>query len=67
MHYVQHSMDLIRDDGEVHIFLMKHFLHWFEALSLMDHIAEVIKFVDVLQSLIAVSKNPGALATNDIF
>ena len=67
VHHVQHSMDLIRDDGEVHIFLMRHFLHWFEALSLMDCVAEVIKFVDVLRPLIVVSDNPEALATNDIF
>ena len=67
VHHVQHSMDLISHDGEVHIFLMRHFLHWFEALSLMDRVAEVIKFVDLLRSLIAVRDNPEALAINNIF
>jgi hypothetical protein len=45
----------IHDDDEVHVFLRKHFLHWLEALSLMNRIAEVIGHVDVLQSLVSVS------------
>ena len=45
-------MAQIHDKDEVHLFLQKHLLHWFEALSLMDAIAEVIKYIGVLQSLL---------------
>jgi len=45
----------IHDDDEVHVFLQKHFLHWLEALSLMNRIAEVIGYIRVLQSLASVS------------
>ena len=55
VYHVQHSKVSIRDDDEVHVFLQKHFLHWLEALSLMDRIAEVIGHVGVLQSLASVS------------
>lgn len=55
VHHVQHSMAQIHDDDEVHMFLRKHFLHWLEALSLMNRIAEVIGLVGVLQSLVSVS------------
>jgi hypothetical protein len=55
VYHVQYSKVSIHDDDEVHVFLQKHFLHWLEALSLMDRIAEVIGQVGVLQSLMQVS------------
>ena len=45
----------IHDNNEVHVFFRKYFLHWLEALSLMNRIAKVIGYVGVLQSLISVS------------
>ncbi|KIX05609.1 uncharacterized protein Z518_03581 [Rhinocladiella mackenziei CBS 650.93] len=51
VHHVQHSIVRIHDDDIVHVFLRRHFLHWLEALSLMNRIAEVIGQVSVLQSL----------------
>ena len=39
----------------MHVFLQKHFLHWLEALSLINRIAEVIEYIGVLQSLVSVS------------
>jgi hypothetical protein len=62
VHHVQHSMVQIHDDDEVHVFLRKHFLHWLEALSLTNRIAEVIGHVGLLQSLVSVSDPPGGLS-----
>ena len=55
VHHVQYSMVPIQDDDQVHVFFQKHFLHWLEALSLMNRIAEAIGHVGVLQSLVSVS------------
>lgn len=55
VYHVQHSNVWIHDNDEVHVFLQKYFLHWLEALSIMDRIAEVIGQVGVLQSLVSVS------------
>jgi hypothetical protein len=55
VHHVLHSLLQIHDDGEVHIFLKKHFLHWLEALSLMDCISETISLLGILQSCVSVS------------
>jgi hypothetical protein len=55
VHHVQNSMVWICDDDDVYAFLRKHFLHWLEALSLMNRIAEAIKYIGVLKSLISVS------------
>lgn len=66
VHHVQHSMASIHDDDKVHVFLRKHFLHWLEALSLMNRIAEVIGQVGVLQSLVSVSDHPGKMSSEGI-
>lgn len=55
VHHVQHSKIQIHDDDEVHVFLQKHFLHWLEALSLINRLAEVVGHVGLLQSLVSVS------------
>lgn len=55
VHHVQQSMTPIRDNDKVHVFLKKHLLHWLEALSLMDRLAEVIRYIGVLQSILLVS------------
>lgn len=55
VHHAQHSKVLIHDDDEVHVFLRKHFLHWLEALSLINRIADVIGQLGVLQSCVSVS------------
>ncbi|MCJ1423154.1 hypothetical protein MMC29_001035 [Sticta canariensis] len=57
VHHVQHSMVLIHDYDKVHVFLRKHFLHWLEALSLMNRIAEVIGQVGVLKSLVSANNS----------
>ena len=45
----------IHDQDDVHMFLQKHFLHWLEAMSLMNRLAEVIEQIRMLQSLVSVS------------
>jgi hypothetical protein len=49
VYHVQQSKVSIRDDDEVHVFLQRHFLHWLEALSLMNRLAEVIGHISILQ------------------
>jgi hypothetical protein len=58
VHHTQYSMVRIRDSGEVYMFLQKHFLHWLEALSLMNRIAEAIGHIGILQLLVSVSDLP---------
>ena len=57
VHHVQHSLVQIYDDDEVHVFLKEHFLHCLEALSLMNRIAEGIRHISILQSLVSVSNS----------
>lgn len=59
VHHAQQSKVEIHDDDEVHLVLQKHFLHWLEAQSLLNRLAEVIGQVGVLQSLKSVSDLPG--------
>lgn len=42
------------DGGPVTKFLLRHFLHWLEALSLMGRTREIIGFINVLHTLVEV-------------
>ena len=53
--HVQHGNVEIHDQDNVHMFLQKHFLHWLEAMSIINRLAEVIRQTRVLQSLLSVS------------
>ncbi|KAF5022088.1 hypothetical protein F66182_5863 [Fusarium sp. NRRL 66182] len=48
VYHVRSSQSKIKDDGPVHIFLLNHFLHWLEALSLLDSMYETIGLLDDL-------------------
>lgn len=61
VYHAQQSKIQIDDDDIVHVFLQKHFLHWLEALSLMNRLTEVIGYIGVLQTLVSVSKLPEGL------
>ena len=52
VNHAQSGMAQIHDNDEVHVFLRKHLLHWLEALSLMDAVAEVIGYLAILRSLL---------------
>ena len=59
-YWIQHAGNgkmEIHDQDDVHMFLQKHFLHWLEAMSLINRLAEVIKQIRVLQSLVSVSSH----------
>ena len=45
----------LRDNGAIHQFLQKHFLHWLEALSLMKKISDGLSMVFQLESMLMVS------------
>lgn len=55
VYHLERSKDRVRDGGQVHLFLKRHFLHWLEALSLMGKISESIAMIGSLHSLLAVS------------
>ncbi|PGH10423.1 hypothetical protein GX51_00182 [Blastomyces parvus] len=53
-HWIRHldkSKTKLVDNGEVHIFLQKHLLHWIESLSLMGTMSEGIVMVRLLETL----------------
>ncbi len=54
--HVEQGKTEIYDQDKVHVFLQKHFFHWLEAMSLINRLAEVIKQLHVLQSLVSVSR-----------
>jgi len=45
----------LHDNGQVHVFLQKHFLHWLEALSLMGKVSKGVLMITALQSMLTVS------------
>ncbi|KAF7514050.1 hypothetical protein GJ744_004375 [Endocarpon pusillum] len=49
VYHFQSSVSALSDEDEVHKFLQHHFLHWLEALSLLDRLADAIKFINILQ------------------
>ncbi|KAL9027314.1 MAG: hypothetical protein Q9196_004145, partial [Gyalolechia fulgens] len=51
--HVEHGKVEIHDQDDVHMFLQEHFLHWLEAMSLINRLAEVIEQISVLQSLVS--------------
>ena len=42
------------DNGKVHKFLLKHFLHWLEALSLIGRISEAVRAMQLLKDMVDV-------------
>ena len=59
LYWVQHIQKAgtkVQDDDQVHQFLQKHLLHWFEALGWMNRISEGIYAVTTLESMTAVSE-----------
>ncbi|KAF3920818.1 hypothetical protein ABW20_dc0109936 [Dactylellina cionopaga] len=52
VYHLKECGDMIHDDGQVHVFLHQHLLHWLEATSLLGDMASMISTVDVLSSTI---------------
>ncbi|PMD32232.1 hypothetical protein L207DRAFT_572057 [Hyaloscypha variabilis F] len=57
VYHLERSKDRVRDGGQVHLFLKRHFLHWLEALSLMGKISESIAMIGSLRSLLATDES----------
>lgn len=58
IYWVEHVVkgeDGLKDDLEVHTFLQKHFLHWLEALSLLEKVPESAHMIRRLRSIGGVS------------
>jgi hypothetical protein len=53
-HLQQGNMDL-HDNGIVHVFFLKHFLHWLEALSLIQNSTDGVIMLRMLESILTVS------------
>ncbi|KAI9853263.1 MAG: hypothetical protein M1824_001460, partial [Vezdaea acicularis] len=61
LYWVQHlqkSKARLCDDGEVHVFLQEHLLHWLEALSLMGKTSESLLAIISLESMVTASEAP---------
>ncbi|KAF3230073.1 hypothetical protein TWF191_000313 [Orbilia oligospora] len=54
VYHLKESGDSIDDNSQTYIFLRKHLLHWLEATSLLDDMANFIDTIDTLTSIIGV-------------
>ncbi|GKZ22145.1 hypothetical protein AbraIFM66951_006996 [Aspergillus brasiliensis] len=52
--HMQQGKIVLRDNDETHRFLGKHFLHWFEAMSILGYISEVVVNINIMQKLLEV-------------
>jgi NACHT domain len=58
LYWVQHflrSKAQLDDNGQEHVFLLEHFLHWLEVLSLMGKTPEGVLAINALESMVIVS------------
>ena len=61
LYWVQHlqrSGAQLYDNDQAHTFLQKHFLHWLEALSLMQSMSRAVAMIRTLEKLLTVSFYP---------
>ncbi|KAI1325837.1 vegetative incompatibility protein HET-E-1 [Xylariaceae sp. FL0255] len=52
IYHVQEAGERLFDDGPVHNFLRRHFLHWLEVLALLGRAPESFENMGILQSLL---------------
>ncbi|KAH6889960.1 hypothetical protein B0T10DRAFT_365361, partial [Thelonectria olida] len=52
VYHLKGSKGMVQDGDQAHQFLKCHFLHWLEALSLINRISESIGLIDELQSMV---------------
>jgi hypothetical protein len=53
--HLEHANGRIRNRGDIHTFLLRFFLYWLEAMSLVGLMPESIHIIYKLQSLLEVS------------
>ncbi|KAK8093416.1 hypothetical protein PG997_000101 [Apiospora hydei] len=51
VYHLEHSGTQLCDGDEVHNFLTRHFLHWLEALSLMNRVSESLEILATIRGL----------------
>ncbi|KAH0523411.1 hypothetical protein TsFJ059_008419 [Trichoderma semiorbis] len=68
VHWVDHLRDKnalrkddLSDDGAVSSFLRKHLLHWFEALSLIQHVSAGVVSIAMLETILTIQLPTGEL------
>ena len=59
--HLQRSRTQVLDNGQVHVFLREHLLHWLEALSLIRKTSEGVLAITSLESLAVVSNSPSVV------
>jgi NACHT domain len=59
--HLQRSETQLFDNGQVHVFLRKHLLHWLEVLGLMERTSEGVLAISSLESFVQVSSIIGRL------
>ncbi|KAI9782331.1 MAG: hypothetical protein M1839_005204 [Geoglossum umbratile] len=57
VYHLEQSKSGICDNGQVHVFLREHLLHWLEAMSLLGNASECITIVTILQSILEADKS----------
>ncbi|KAF3479854.1 WD40/YVTN repeat-like-containing domain [Arthroderma uncinatum] len=63
LHWIRHleeGGDLVPDNGNVHTFLKKHFLHWLESLVLLQKTADGVLAISALEVLVERQKQEHA-------
>ncbi|KAF2676795.1 hypothetical protein K458DRAFT_179878, partial [Lentithecium fluviatile CBS 122367] len=55
--HIEQSQQKIADGDAIHLFLQKHFLHWFEAMSLIRESSRCVHLLTSLQALAIPSAN----------
>lgn len=50
--HILHGEKVLRDGEQTHLFIQKHFLHWIEVLSLIGEVADSVRMVAELQSIV---------------
>jgi hypothetical protein len=53
--HLRRSETLLYDDGQEHVFLREHLLHWVEALSLIGKTSEGVHAIILLESMVRIS------------
>jgi hypothetical protein len=59
--HLQSSESSLADNGQVHVFLREHLLHWLEALSLIKKTSEGVLAIISLESLVIVRNSLSVL------
>lgn len=57
VYHLEQSKLRVEDNGQVHLFLQEHLLHWLEAMSLLESTSESIEMITTLLNILEVNLN----------